>query len=85
MVLIPSPTSTPPTISCHELREVREIIDNASPLTIITGRAEKYVVWRSYVTLRGRMSASIPIKCMAHIPIPMATAPATSHFLFVAT
>jgi hypothetical protein len=49
------------------------------PLARIAGAIDTSVTGTLYVKLTGNWNASIPIKCMAQMPIPIVIAPAASH------
>jgi len=49
--------------------------------TMIAMNSDSSVMGRSYATGTGRWKASIPMKCIDQMPLPMDTAPAISQVL----
>ncbi len=75
---MPRPISTPPAASRRQLRELRVTVSKAKPETTIAISIEAMVIPMSYAIGTGRLKASMPMKCIDQMPIPMANAPPRS-------
>src|SRR5258708_38874575 len=78
MELMPRPIRTAPGARFRMLSELRVAVYKAKPETTIAMNIDSSVVSTSYAMGIGRLNASMPMKCMDQMPMPMAKAPPSS-------
>src|SRR5579862_7445872 len=79
MAEIPVPMTSAPAASRGKLVCRVLAIESANPELKIATSKELSVIAMSYVRGMGRENASMPMKCMAQMPVPMAREPPDSH------
>ena len=78
MVPIATARARLPTWSCHQVIDSRLMIRSATALPSTAGTADARVIQKRYVTGVASTKASMPMKCIAQIPVPRTPAPAQS-------
>jgi hypothetical protein len=79
MAEIPPPSNSAPSERWKMLIRGVFAIARASAEVIIAMNSEVTVVGMSYARAMGSEKASMPMKCIDQIPLPMASAPPSSH------
>src|SRR6476646_7498570 len=78
MEQMPRPIRTPPAARRGKLRELRVTASSAKPETAIAISIEPSVMAMSYDMAMGSRNASMPMKCIDQMPMPIAKAPPSS-------
>jgi hypothetical protein len=78
MAEMPAPRRTGPTGRCEKLIRGLFAMPKAKPEIMIAMSSEARVVGMSYARAMGSEEASMRMKCIDQMPVPMATAPPES-------